>query len=1106
MSNGDRDDGMKAAEHLLATHRRMAVARMPGRVARAPALEPGGVFRLAQAVPLAVALAAALVLIFALSGDAAGQAPPPDARWLTFQTPNFQVVFHEGVDEVAFRAAERGERAIARLAGFGALPRERIQLVVTDHVDLSNGFARAAPYPRIVIWARPPVTGPGAIPFDDWLELVVTHEVVHILHLELTGPVGRLARLLTGRAPVAWPHFPAFALPSWAVEGVAVHSESAGTDGGRMHGARFDATLRARVLAGRGERIDQVMGSSPVFPGGERPYAWGGPFFHHLAEAEGEEAVGDFFLRQASRLNPLRLNATARETFGSSLEALHATWLDGLERDARDLEDAVRIRDLAPSPELLTTGARLGLYPAFRPGDGAMAWVRSDGLTEASIVLRDVHGEDRDVGPIHLASPLSWAADGSLWTTQPEYVDRYRIRSDLWRIDAEGVWHQVTHGLRVVAADAHPQGGPLAAVLEAPGTHRLVLLSEEGEVVRTLAEADPGVHWAHPRWSPDGTRIALTRWTAGGTWAVAVVDVGQSGPVVRIVSEGRAPVHGAAWTPDGEYLVWSSERSGVANLYVGEAGLSGGEIRQLSDLVTAGVFPTVAPDGRRVVFSLLTAEGWELAQLPLGAPRAGLPDDPRPEVAALGFAPLPLAPRHRAEPEHVGHAEGAMVEGHRAQLEGEVRPWSPLSTLRPRHWIPTLQSAQALGGSRVLAPTLGFESWAADAVDRHRWDLRVDFPLGGPGRRWEGAAAWRWAGLGTPVLAASVGQRWDALSRVQAPGASDAAPEAAPGASSLLYLASRERSAAVSASLLRPRFRSAHQALLDLSGIRQELHVLEAGGSVSTRAVPARPVRDFVQLGTTLTRSTARSYAFHPSPQEGSQVTLRLRARRETSVPDSLRGVAGRDASLVDAVLSIRHFRPLGDRGMRAAGGAPPVLALRGAAGAAEGPGAGATTLRIGGGGGGGGGVLGATWDRVPGLFQVRGYEAGARGGDRAWGAGAEVRVPLAIVHRGSGVLPVHADRVAGTLWVDGAGVAGTVGGVAAAGGEGSAGRTLASLGAEVAVVHALFFQSPALLRVGVALPVAGLQLIGDGGAAGAAGSGWRRPGASVYAAIGWSF
>jgi sugar lactone lactonase YvrE len=1064
-----------------------------------------------------VAILATLVGVLGLHVPSLhGQAPPPDARWMTFETPHFQVVFHEGLEDMAFQAAARAERALDRLSGFGTRPPERIQLVLTDHVDLSNGFARAAPYPRIVIWARPPVTGPGAIPFDDWLELVVTHEVVHILHLEMTGTPGRVARRLVGRAPVAWPLFPAFTLPSWAVEGVAVQAESDLTDGGRMHGARFDAILRARVLTGQGERIDQVMGTSPVFPGGERPYAWGGPFFHHLAEVEGEEAVGAFFRRSAERLNPYRFNASAREAFGASLEELHEEWLRTLEAGARVLEAEVRARRLAPEPERLTTGTRLGLYPAFRPDDGAMAWVRSDGRSEMAVVLREPgegrgvpesggypagpvpdRGPDRVILPLHQAAPLAWGPGGTLWTAQPDFVDRFTIRSDVWRIDPDGRRHRVTQGMRVGGLDVHPGSGSIVAVLEVPGTNHLAILSPDGRLVASLTDPDPGIHWAHPRWSPDGTRVAVTRWRAGGSWAVGVLEVtsGASPPRFRVIDEGRAPIHGSAWTPDSRRIVWSSERSGVANLYVAPADPvpgTGGQLPgpppepfpgpltgQISDLVTAGIFPTVTPSGTHVVFSLLAADGWDLARLPLGPGETTAAGD----TSRWGAPPLPLAPRH------LPPVQAAMTEGHRARVDAQVRPWSPASTLRPRHWIPMVQSASTLGGARVLAPTLGFESWAADAVDRHRWDLRLDLPVGGPGRRWEGTGSWQWAGLGNPVFTAGVSQLWDPLAPI-APPADGEGGETRP-----LYLVARERNAALAASFLRPGFRESRQAVLDLRHIRQDLHLLEAGGAVSTRARLARPERDLLQVAAILSRSTIRSHAFHPSAQEGSQVTLRLRTRRELSLADTARGVPGRDASFQDVILSARHFRSVGSRGLPASGGAPPALGVRGALGVAQGPGAGASTLRIGGGGGGGSGPLGATWDRAPGVFQVRGFEAGAGGGARAWGAGVELRLPLAIVHRGVGILPVHADRVAATLWMDAAGASGGHNRIPGDVARLATDDLLLSAGAEAAVVHALLFRSQALLRAGVAVPVEGAAVRGAG-----------RPGPSVYAGLGWAF
>jgi hypothetical protein len=1011
-----------------------------------------------------------LAVVLSVPAPVSAQTPPPDAGWLTFETPNFQVVFHAGLDSVAFRAAERAERALERLEGFGSRPPGRIQLVVTDHVDLSNGFASVTPYPRITIWARPPVDGPGAMPFDDWLELVVTHEVVHVLHLEMTGPLGRFARRVMGRVPAAWPHFPAFILPSWAVEGVAVEAESSLTEGGRIHGARFEAILRARLLEGKGERLDQVMGPSPLFPGGERPYTWGGLFFHHLAETHGSEAVGDFFRIQAGRLNPLRFNASSRDAFGRTLDDLHEDWLEGAEADARADLARVLERRLAPEPVPLTRGARFALHPAFRPGDGAMAWMRADGVSEPALV---VDGEP--LAPVHQLAPFAWGPGDTIWTTQPEFVDRYRIRGDIWAVAPDGTRRRVTEGLRATGLDVHAPTGRIVAVVEVPATNTLVLLGPDAQPVRTLVEADPGVHWSHPRWSPDGTRVAVTRWEAGGRWEIGILhlEATPGTPLFVAVDGGRTPSDGAAWAPDGRSLVWSSERSGVPNLYTVSLDATGtptGGVRQLSDLVTAGVFPSVTPDGRGVIFSHLAADGWELAALPYGD--------------GAGFDPLPVDRRHLGE---AGGPAPAMAEGHRAMLEGEVRTWSPLGTLRPRYWLPSYGPRIRQATEEVLAPALGFRTGATDVLARNSWDARFVAPLSGPGRRWEGDAAWSWAGLGNPVLTATMSQAWDALGRVAAPEGGDP-----------LHVALRERSIAIDATALRPGFRASRQFGVTLRGLRNDFFLLEAGGGLTNRAALVRPTRDLVEVSAVAARSSVRSYPFQPGPQEGSQFAVRLRARHEPALADSLRGVAGRDASTRDIVVSARHFRPLVAVGRSGAGGAPPVFAVRGAVGLATGPGVGPATLRAGGGGGAGTGPLGATWARVPGAFQVRGYDLGARGGDRAWGAGAELRIPLSIVNRGVGVLPVYLDRLASGIWVDAADA--SLSRAPAGGGadlpvpEGA----LVSAGGEIALAHGFGTWTPGLLRIGVAVPIRGEIP--------AAGGGLMRPGASIYAGIGWSF
>ena len=75
------------------------------------------------------------------------------------------------MESLAERAAERAERAYALLSErIATAPGGRIQLLLTDHADFSNGFATPVPFNRITIYAHPPIDGGSLAYFDDWLE------------------------------------------------------------------------------------------------------------------------------------------------------------------------------------------------------------------------------------------------------------------------------------------------------------------------------------------------------------------------------------------------------------------------------------------------------------------------------------------------------------------------------------------------------------------------------------------------------------------------------------------------------------------------------------------------------------------------------------------------------------------------------------------------------------------------------------------------------------------------------------------------------------------------------------------------------------------------
>ena len=231
----------------------------------------------------AAALGAAAV---AVSIPTAVSAQAPDEPWRTLATEHFRITFPEHLDPLARRAADRAEWAYDALAEALIDPPEGlIDVLVTDHTDGSNGFAQVVPSNRITVFARPPVDLLSLGYFDDWMELVILHELAHIVHLDYTrNPIGRLARAVFGRVHAEWPFFPALGTPRWLIEGLATWYESRLTGAGRVAGTFQEMQMRTALIEGRFENIGQASGASPVWPAGHRPFA-ADPDRPDLAEA-----------------------------------------------------------------------------------------------------------------------------------------------------------------------------------------------------------------------------------------------------------------------------------------------------------------------------------------------------------------------------------------------------------------------------------------------------------------------------------------------------------------------------------------------------------------------------------------------------------------------------------------------------------------------------------------------------------------------------------------------------------------------------------------------------------------------------------------------------
>jgi hypothetical protein len=67
---------------------------------------------------------------------------PPNVRWQTLEGPNVRVTFGPDLELLARRTLEAGERAHAVLReSLTRPPSGRIDIILTDNVDFSNGSA-----------------------------------------------------------------------------------------------------------------------------------------------------------------------------------------------------------------------------------------------------------------------------------------------------------------------------------------------------------------------------------------------------------------------------------------------------------------------------------------------------------------------------------------------------------------------------------------------------------------------------------------------------------------------------------------------------------------------------------------------------------------------------------------------------------------------------------------------------------------------------------------------------------------------------------------------------------------------------------------------------
>lgn len=638
-------------------------------------------------LPRCLRMLALSACLAGLLGGRAAWAGDPELRWHSLETPHFRITYHDPLGSVAQRLAGIAEKAHAQLVpALGHSPRFRTEVLLSDDTDFSNGSATALPFPTVRLFLTAPDSRSELNDFDDWLSALFIHEYTHILHLDTINGLPKWLNYLAGFG-VNTLYAPNQVQPRWFIEGLAVFEETERTSAGRLRASLFDMYLRAHTLEGKFLRLDQVSNQTRLFPRGNVPYLYGSAFLQYIAGQYGQDVLTNVSQRYGGCYSPdcwlpwgmsRVLRRFTKTTYGQLYQGFRAR-LEERYRQQRDEILALPLSAQRPQP---LTGWKVDVdRPLFEPDGRHLLWLENDPFRRPALMRHDIQTGRQTVELlIDGASGLSLSRDGrvALLARLGFFRQNFSFRDLVLYDRTRRRLLPLSSGLRVSQPDISPDGKLACFEVNAQGTRRLAIMplptEAGGEVGRLDAAIDPRAVavpevWRAraaaavrfplsqrefsqvytPTFSPDGNHIAFSYWQQGGYRDIAILDL-RSGHV-HYITHDRALDLEPRYSPDGAYLYFVSDRSGVFNVYAHH--LATDTTWQVSSVVNGSFAPAPSPAGDWLAMVGFVSEGYRIEAMPLDPTRfvlapSAIRERPQAQDVPTPSPALPVKPYNPA--------------------------------------------------------------------------------------------------------------------------------------------------------------------------------------------------------------------------------------------------------------------------------------------------------------------------------------------------------------------------------------------------------------------------------------------------------------------------
>lgn len=232
-------------------------------------------------------------------------------------------------------------------------------------------------------------------------------------------------------------------------------------------------------------------------------------------------------------------------------------------------------------------------------------------------------------------SRISWSPDGA-WVCYARRDAGSRFRDIyLYNVD-ERREKRITWEARADDPAFSPDGKTIAYIYNDKGSQNLALIGSDGRRNRLLTNFNAGEQLFAPCWTPDGSRIVFGI-LKGGNRDIAIVKA-NAAPFdrMRVLEDSTFFPDTLAWnddldlmllvhtaaderdpcvSPDGAWLYYSSDRTGIFNIY--RMNMETWKVEQVTNVIGGAFAPSVHPDGARLLYTGFHAADYSLYEIDL---------------------------------------------------------------------------------------------------------------------------------------------------------------------------------------------------------------------------------------------------------------------------------------------------------------------------------------------------------------------------------------------------------------------------------------------------------------------------------------------------------